>query len=105
MCIENQTIGFIENVYKNICKVKRQYIFSKYRVDLYFIDDRLVVECDENNHKDRDPVEEKIRQDYILSLGNKMLRYNPNNRMFDLSNILNEINKILFEDRMREMDD
>ena len=61
MCIENQTIGFIENCYKNITNLKRQYIFDKYRVDLYFIDYKIVIECDENNHINRDPIKEKIR--------------------------------------------
>ena len=96
MCIENQTIGFIENSYKNILNVKRQYVFGKYRVDLYFIDYKLVVECDENNHDDRDLVKEKLREDYIVSLGNKIIRYNPNINAFDLSNVLSEINTVLF---------
>ena len=96
MCIENQTIGFIENSYKNILNVKRQYVFDKYRVDLYFIDYKLVVECDENNHDDRDLVKEKLREDYIVSLGNKIIRYNPNINAFDLSNVLSEINTVLF---------
>jgi very-short-patch-repair endonuclease len=74
MCIENQTIGFIENSYKNIFQIKRQYIISKYRVDLYFIDYKLVIECDEYNHDDRDSIQEKIREDYILSLGNQIIR-------------------------------
>ena len=38
MCIENQTIGFIENAYSNILNVKRQYSIGKYRTDLYFVD-------------------------------------------------------------------
>jgi len=96
MCIENQTIGFIENSYSNILKVQRQYIMGKYRVDLYFIDHKLVIECDENNHNDRDPLEEKIRENYITSLGNKIIRYNPNTSSFDLSNVLREINSVLF---------
>ena len=96
MCIENQTIGFIENSYKNILNVKRQYVFGKYKVDLYFIDYKLVVECDENNHDDRDLVKEKLREDYIVSLGNKIIRYNPNINAFDLSNVLSEINTVLF---------
>jgi very-short-patch-repair endonuclease len=96
MCIENQTIGFIENVFKGVLNIKRQYQFDKYRVDLYFIDYKLVVECDENNHIDRDHVKEKIREDYIVSLGNKFIRYNPNISSFDLSNVLKEINIILF---------
>lgn len=96
MCIENQTIGFIENSYSSILNVKRQYIFGNYRVDLYFVDYKLVIECDENNHNDRDPINEKVRENYIISLGNKIIRYNPNASSFDLSNVLREINSILF---------
>jgi len=96
MCIENQTIGFIENSYSHLFTIKRQYILGNYRLDLYFIDRKLVIECDENNHCDRDPEKEKQREEYILSLGNKIIRYNPNERNFDLSNVLRDINRILF---------
>jgi hypothetical protein len=68
MCIETQTIGFIENSFTNVLNIKRQYCFGKYRVDLYFIDYKLVVECDENNHEDRDIIYEKAREEYIISL-------------------------------------
>jgi very-short-patch-repair endonuclease len=96
MCIENQTIGFISNAYSNMLNVKRQFTIGKYRADLYFVDYKLVIECDENNHDDRDPENEKIREMYIMSLGNKIIRYNPNEKGFDLSNVLREINAILF---------
>ena len=96
MCIENQTIGFIENAYKNMLNLKRQYIFGKYRVDLYFIDYKLIIECDENNHADRNAEQERIREEYIVSFGNKFIRYNPNTPLFDLSNVLSEINSVLF---------
>jgi very-short-patch-repair endonuclease len=97
MCIESQTIGFIENAYSGTLNVKRQYIFGKYRVDLYFIDYKLVIECDENNHDDRDPIEEKVRENYIISLGNTIIRFNPNQSEFDLSNVMRDINVILFK--------
>lgn len=100
MCIENQTIGFIENSYSNILNTKRQHVIGKYRVDLYFIDNKLVIECDENNHTDRDTIQEKIREEYIISLGNKIIRYNPNTSSFDLSNVLREINAILFSNKI-----
>ena len=96
MCIENQTIGFISNAYSNMINVKRQFTIDKYRADLYFVDHKLVIECDENNHDDRDLENEKIRELYITSLGNKIIRYNPNEKGFDLSNVLREINAILF---------
>ena len=96
MSIENQTIGFIENSFKTILKLERQYRFKKYMVDLYFIDYNLVIECDENNHKDRNIEYEKKRENYILSLNNSIIRYNPNDKLFDLSFVLREIYKILF---------
>ena len=96
MCVETQTIGFISNAYSNMINVKRQFTIGKYRADLYFVDYKLVIECDENNHDDRDQENEKIREIYITSLGNKIIRYNPNEKGFDLSNVLREINAILF---------
>jgi len=96
MCIENQTIGFIENVFKGVIECKRQFPMGKYKIDLYFPDYRLAVECDENNHIDRDQVLEKIREDYIISHFIKLIRYNPNTSHFDLSDVICEINKFLF---------
>jgi very-short-patch-repair endonuclease len=95
MCIENQTIGFIANAYSNVLNVKRQYVIGKYRVDLYFVDHKLAVECDENGHEDRDPLQEQIRENYLKEAGNKLIRFNPNAREFDLSNVLREINAVL----------
>ena len=95
MCIENQTIGFIANAYSNVLNVKRQHVMGKYRVDLHFVDHKLVVECDENGHEDRDPLQEQIREDYLKEAGNKLIRFNPNATDFDLSNVLREINAVL----------
>jgi len=75
-------------------------MMGKYKVDLYFIDYNLVIECDEFNHEDRDIIKEKIREEYILSLGNKIIRYNPNEKNFDLSNVLREINMFLFSKKI-----
>jgi len=96
MCLENQTIGFIENSFNGVFDMKRQYICGKYKVDLYFPEYKLVIECDENNHDDRNQIEEKNRENYILSLGNSMIRFNPNDNNFELSTVLREINTILY---------
>jgi very-short-patch-repair endonuclease len=95
MSIETQTIGFIANSFCEVVPCKRQHMFAQYKVDLYFPEQELVIECDENNHDDRDPHKEKEREDYILSLGKTMIRFNPNHTKFDLSFILREINKVI----------
>jgi very-short-patch-repair endonuclease len=97
MCIENQTVGFIENTFKNILDVERQFRFGKYKVDLYFLEHNLIIECDENDHIDRNVDYEAQRQNYLLSLGKIILRFNPNHEKFELSSVLNQINKILFD--------
>ena len=65
MSLENQTIGFIENSFKDIIKTKRQKMFNNYKVDLYFEDYKLVVERDVNEHLDRDPIKETRRLYFI----------------------------------------
>ena len=96
MSLENQIIGFIQNSFGDTIKSKREYYIDGFKTDLYFFDYKFAVECDENNHKDRDPNEEKNRQEYILSKGISMIRFDPNNAKFDLSLVFREIlNKIL----------
>lgn len=95
MSLETQTIGWIENSYKDVEDTKRQYVIGTYKVDLYFNDYNLVVECDENNHKDRDKNKELERQEFIISTGKTIIRYDPNNKDFDLSFVLREIHKFI----------
>lgn len=91
MCIENQTIGFIQNAFSHL-ESKRQFTIGKYHVDLYFPKYKVVIECDENNHEDRDIIQENIRQEYIVAImKNRMIRYNPNEKNFDLSNVIQQI--------------
>ena len=75
-------MGIKEDVNKFNNSIKKltyhDHYIGKYKVDLYFIDYKLVIECDEFNHQDRNIIEEKNREEYICSLGNKIIRYNPN---------------------------
>ena len=98
MTLENQTIGFIWNVFKTF-NIERQKMIGKYHVDLYFHDYKIVVECDELGHKNRDQIYEKVREDYLVQMGNTMIRFNPNKKDFDLSNIMHEIVKIIFKSK------
>jgi len=101
LTLEASTIGFIFNTFNGIFDIKRQFYFGSYRVDLYFPQHKLVIECDENNHKDRDPIYENKREDYILSFENILIQYNPNDNNFNLSRVLNEINKIIYKKEIR----
>ena len=94
-CIESQTIGFIANTYINCVETFRQFIIGNYRVDLYFPRYKIIVECDEFGHVDRDKYYEIEREKYLLSLGNTIIRFNPNVIDFDLSQVVNRINCII----------
>jgi uncharacterized protein YheU (UPF0270 family) len=95
MCIEGQTIGFIENAYLGLRTMSRQFRIGPYFVDLCFTDDFIVIECDEYGHHDRSVAEEMEREEFIKNKGYAMIRYNPNEPRFDLSDVLNRINRRL----------
>lgn len=96
MTLENQTIGFICSSFADVISVQRQYRIGNYRVDLCFPDHKLVVECDEDGHSDRDVDFEKARENYIKSKGYQVVRFNPNCNDFDLSIVLRNINQMIF---------
>ena len=96
MCIESQTIGFIENAYSGVRAMSRQFRIGPYFVDLCFTNDFTVVECDEYGHSDRSVAEEAAREEFINNRGYTIIRYNPNKLGFDLSDVLNDINMRLF---------
>jgi very-short-patch-repair endonuclease len=96
MCIETQTIGFIENSFSEALRLTRQKRIGTYYIDLYFEDYNLAIECDENDHKDRDITYEHTREKYLLEQNIMIIRYNPNDKNFDLSDVLQKITKVLF---------
>jgi very-short-patch-repair endonuclease len=101
MTLENSTIGFICNSFKNIIKCERQFKIGKYPVDLYLPELNLVIECDENGHKNYNVEEEIIREKYIKDkLNSTIIRYDPNDINFDLSNIINEILQYFFKNKI-----
>ena len=92
MTLENSTIGFLCNSLKNITDAYREYKVGLYYVDLFIPKINTVIECDENGHKDRNAIDEHIREDFIKTeLGCEFVRFNPNDKSFDLSDIINKI--------------
>ncbi len=89
---EQETVGQLIKVfdYKNI---KTQYVVGNYRIDLYFIDAKIAIECDEFGHRDREPEYEKTREQHIKkTLGCKFIRYNPDDPEFCIFDVIKEIN-------------
>jgi very-short-patch-repair endonuclease len=95
MTIENSTIGFICNALKFMpIKTLRQYKCGTYYIDLYIPELNLCIECDEFGHDQYCKENEKMRQDEIEEkLKCKFIRFNPNEKGFDISNVLADILK------------
>ena len=69
-----------------------QFGVGKYRIDLYFPEYKLAIECDEFGHEDRDIESEVERQKFIENtLGFKFICYNPNVKDFCILEVVNKI--------------
>lgn len=88
---EQDTIRAIMKAFKSE-NMLFQYSIGKYRIDLYFTDYNLAIECDENGHKDRNIKKEIKRENFIKkNLKCKFIRYNPDDDSFDIYDIINRI--------------
>lgn len=88
---EQRTLIEIKKAFNSL-KIIDQYVIYKYRIDIYFPDYRLAIECDENDHKDRDPDYELLRENKIKEkLNCKLIRFNPDDEKFDIFSLINEI--------------
>ena len=94
----------IESIRKSICSESiTQYSVDKYRIDLYFPEYNLAIECDENEHKDRDIDYEIEREIYIRNkLRCSFIRYNPYSDNFDIFKIIREINNYIINYKTNE---
>ena len=65
---------------------------------IYFPEYRLAVECDENDHDDRDPDYERKRARYIKrKLQCDIIRYNPDTEDFNMLQVINQIFRYIKE--------
>lgn len=65
---------------------------DRYRIDLYFTDHKIAVECDKHGHVDRDPQAEVERQAFITKqLNCQWVRYNPHHKDFDIMKVVNQV--------------
>ena len=90
-----QIIDFVKTAHDDI-KYDLQYPCGTYRIDMYIPKYNVVIEVDELGHKDRDPIYEAKREDYIRSnLSDKILRVNPNAINFRMAKELGILNRMM----------
>jgi hypothetical protein len=90
LCIETDTIVCIMQTFKQEVMIT-QHTVDKYKIDLYVIDYKLAIECDEN-HRDIE-YDNKRQKEIEYILGCKFIRYKPYENGFNIFNLLNEIYK------------
>jgi len=77
-------------------KCKSQFPVGSYYIDLYIKDYNLAIECDEFNHRDRDPLYEEERQRYIEDkLGCHFIRFNPDEYDFSIFRVIGDIHRYM----------
>lgn len=92
MSIETASIGFIQEAFKGVVPMVRQYRVNSYLIDLYIPSIKIAIECDEHGHTGYDQIKEEQRQKHIENkLGCTFIRFNPSSPDFDLANLFNTI--------------
>ena len=80
--------------------MKRQFSIGSYRIDLYFPEQNLAIECDKHDHQDRDINYEIRRQKFIEDqLNCKFIHYNPDAKDFMTESVLNKIFQYIYQKR------
>jgi very-short-patch-repair endonuclease len=93
--IESDTIRIIKSAFQHLNPVD-QFFVSGYRIDLYFPQHRIAVECDEYHHSYKAKQDVK-RQDIITkTLGCSWVRYAPYKRGFCIGNVINTLIKKIY---------
>ena len=107
--IDINIIKFISvetDILDNICKtfknekITLQYRVCKYRIDLYFDEYNLAIECDETHTDIKNDLlrEEKIKK----KIGCKFIRFKPYDKVFDIFVLLNEIYQEITSDKINK---
>ncbi|DBA82355.1 TPA: hypothetical protein ACH3X2_000612 [Trebouxia sp. C0005] len=92
---EMQIIYHLKEAFKG-CNMQEQFAVGDFRIDLYFVDQKIAVECDENGHRGRDLGAEIARQQFITKqLDCKWVRFNPDAKDFSIFAVINNIMRLL----------
>lgn len=92
---EQQSLSELADIFK-IHNSVFQYPVDSYKLDLYFPDYRLIVECDEDASYHRNEAKEQERMDYIniklKTTDENWIRFKPDDKDFKLSNLIKAVN-------------
>jgi prophage antirepressor-like protein/very-short-patch-repair endonuclease len=97
--VETDTLKCITTTFKGHAML-HQYSVDNYRIDLYFLEHKLAIECDEHSSHfgELGQKNDATRQSYIESkLGCRFLRYRPQEQGFNMYAVLNQIYTYLHE--------
>ena len=89
-------IETIKNVFKRQ-KIIDQYKVNEYFIDLYFPEQKLDFEIDENNHLDRCNIKKQKREEMIKNNDIKLIKINPDKKYFDIFDEISRIQDFIFE--------
>ena len=88
---EMATIEYLTTVFEGE-QMEQQFSVGRFKIDLYFTDYKIAVECDEYHHKDRDAQMELERQEFITKqLGCRWVRFNPHHKTFSMAKVANSV--------------
>ena len=89
--IAQNELGKLINVFNKENYVL-EYRIGKYRIDLYFEDYNLAIECDEHGHKYYNKENELLRKKYITKkLKCKFIRFDPNSKDYNIFDVISKI--------------
>ncbi len=94
---EQKTIGQIVRAFKHLRTIA-QYRVAPYYIDLYFPDQRIAVECDEEGHRRYTREVENHRQTFIeRALGCAFVRFNPDANGFNIGDVIHRIMMLVYQ--------
>lgn len=97
-CIELDIITNLLSAFRieNVC---RQFACDKYRIDLYFIDHKIAVECDELQHmSESNKIKDEMREIILKrKLHCEFIRFNPFEPQFNVFELIGKIHFAIIE--------
>lgn len=96
---EQKTIGQIRRSFSHLRAIQ-QYAVPPYRIDLYFPDYKVAIECDEYGHRKYEKENEYKRQKYLEhELNCRFIRYNPDDAKFNIGDVIHQIMMVVYENK------